>query len=113
MGPDDENIYSLGLIKFKRKSFVWTLSIKVIQFRSFGLYSAGEIKNKIYLKVMNLIVWILSWSNILRAFDFVEGYTVYAANGKIIFPVLEPFGSHLRKAFNDDAIAKNMFSGVV
>ena len=29
-------------------------------------------------------------------FDFVEGVTVYAQNGRIIFPVREPFGSHLR-----------------
>ena len=68
---------------------------------------AGEIKNKNLLKVMNLD----RLDSRLEqhpdgAFDFVEGYTVYAANGKIIFPVLEPFGSHLRKAFNDDAIAK-------
>lgn len=30
-------------------------------------------------------------------FDFVDGYTIMADKGKIIFPVVEPFGSHLRK----------------
>ena len=34
-------------------------------------------------------------------FDFVEGYTVNSAKGKIIFPVVEPFGSHLEKQFFD------------
>ena len=38
-------------------------------------------------------------------FDFIERYTVQASNGKIIFPVVEPFGSHLRKVIADDAIA--------
>ncbi|MFN8355699.1 MAG: cell surface protein SprA [Spirosomataceae bacterium] len=35
-------------------------------------------------------------------FDFVEGTTVDSRNGKIIFPVLEPFGSNLRKQFDAD-----------
>ena len=38
-------------------------------------------------------------------FDFIEKYTVQASNGKIIFPVVEPFGSHLRKAIDNDAVA--------
>ena len=28
-------------------------------------------------------------------FDYIEGITVNSSNGRIIFPVLEPFGSHL------------------
>ncbi|MBO4724036.1 MAG: cell surface protein SprA [Bacteroidaceae bacterium] len=38
-------------------------------------------------------------------FDFIENYTVQASNGRIIFPVVEPFGSHLRKVIDNDAIA--------
>ena len=38
-------------------------------------------------------------------FDFIENYTVQASSGKIIFPVVEPFGSHLRKAIGNDAVA--------
>ncbi|MCQ2342887.1 MAG: cell surface protein SprA [Paludibacteraceae bacterium] len=30
-------------------------------------------------------------------FDYVEGYTALSSMGRIIFPVLEPFGSHLAK----------------
>ncbi|TAF66488.1 MAG: cell surface protein SprA [Cytophagales bacterium] len=33
-------------------------------------------------------------------FDFVENVTIDSRNGKIIFPVLEPFGTHLEKQFN-------------
>jgi cell surface protein SprA len=38
-------------------------------------------------------------------FDYVEGVTVLSSAGRIIFPVLEPFGSHLRRAIGNDAIA--------
>ena len=38
-------------------------------------------------------------------FDFIDRYTVQASNGRIIFPVVEPFGSHLRKVIDNDAIA--------
>lgn len=40
-------------------------------------------------------------------FDFVDGFTVNAQTGRIIFPVLEPFGQDLKKAFGgDDALAQ-------
>lgn len=35
-------------------------------------------------------------------FDFVEGITVNTQQGKIIFPVLEPFGSDLKPALGDN-----------
>lgn len=33
-------------------------------------------------------------------FDFVEGITIDTRTGRIIFPVLEPFGDHLREQFD-------------
>ena len=38
-------------------------------------------------------------------FDFIENYTVQSSAGRIIFPVVEPFGSHLRKVIGNDAVA--------
>lgn len=34
-------------------------------------------------------------------FDYVPNITILPSNGKIFFPVLEPFGSHLRKKLED------------
>lgn len=34
-------------------------------------------------------------------FDYLEGVTINSTNGRIIFPVLEPFGEDLRAKFND------------
>lgn len=38
-------------------------------------------------------------------FDYVEGITVDPEYGTIIFPVLEPFGSHLKSKFGEDETA--------
>ena len=44
-------------------------------------------------------------------FDFVEGLTVQSSTGKIIFPVLEPFGEHLAEMLDNDPalVAKYCF----
>ena len=39
-------------------------------------------------------------------FDFIDGVTINATNGKITFPVLEPFGSDLKKAIGDSITAE-------
>ncbi len=39
-------------------------------------------------------------------FDFVEGVTVLASKGRIIFPVLEPFGSYLEKKIGSPEMAE-------
>src|SRR5690606_24667462 len=38
-------------------------------------------------------------------FDFLEGYTIDTRNGKVIFPVTEPFGSHLEKKIGNESLA--------
>ena len=38
-------------------------------------------------------------------FDFLEGRTIITGSGKIIFPVLEPFGKALRTKFKDQQLA--------
>ena len=39
-------------------------------------------------------------------FDFIPNVTINPRTGKIIFPVLEPFGSYLKKVINNDPIAE-------
>ncbi len=48
-------------------------------------------------------------------FDFLNGAqnsggTVNAANGRIYFPVLEPFGSHIRQVFSENADLANKYA---
>ena len=70
----------------------------------------GNIKDITLLKVMNLDR--LNTNNEVVPggagdgfFDFLENYTIDANNGSIIFPVVEPFGSHLRQAIGNNSIA--------
>ncbi|MGB3616957.1 MAG: cell surface protein SprA, partial [Catalinimonas sp.] len=56
----------------------------------------GAIKDQPLLQVFNLDR--LNLANELQVdgnFDFVEGITIQPENGRIIFPILEPFGSFL------------------
>lgn len=39
-------------------------------------------------------------------FDFVEGVTINSRTGRVMFPVLEPFGSDLAKKINNSALAE-------
>jgi cell surface protein SprA len=66
----------------------------------------GNIADQLLLRVMNLDR--LDANNEPHPngfFDFLDGYTIQSDNGRVIFPVVEPFGSHLRKAIGNDAIA--------
>lgn len=38
-------------------------------------------------------------------FDFVSGVTIQPQTGRVVFPVLEPFGSYLEKSINDPQLA--------
>ncbi|NDV45728.1 cell surface protein SprA [Paludibacter sp. 221] len=68
----------------------------------------GDIKNKILLRVMNLDRLDKQQRKTPDGkFDYVEGYTVSANTGRVIFPVLEPFGKHLEKEIGNSQIARN------
>ena len=41
----------------------------------------------------------------MEFFDFMPGISINPSNGKVIFPVLEPFGSDLKNKFTDANIA--------
>ena len=105
-----KNIYALGYGAYNIQKEHFRLNI-TYQSDTTGVYlnyiPDGDINQKLLLRVMNL--------DNLNAkndpypdgiFDFVSGYTVREENGRIIFPVVEPFGSHLRKMIGNHAIAE-------
>lgn len=106
-----KNVYSLNAYSIQSTKF--RLDI-VYQSDTAGTYvytiPEGNIKDQTLLKVMNLDR--LNSNNEVVPngagdgfFDFVEGYTVVSNNGRIIFPVVEPFGSHLREKIANNTIA--------
>ena len=108
-----KNIYSIpNAYSIQSKKF--RLDI-VYQSDTAGTYvytiPEGNIKDKTLLKVMNLDR-LNSKNEAIPGgggdgfFDYLEGYTIISSNGRIIFPVVEPFGSHLREAIGNNAIAE-------
>ncbi|MBQ5721115.1 MAG: cell surface protein SprA, partial [Bacteroidaceae bacterium] len=100
-----KNIYNLGASSMSSEKF--RLDIKY-QSDSSGVYLTyipeEKLKNTPLLRAMQLDR--LDANNNLNSngqFDYIEGFTV--SRGRIIFPVAEPFGSHLRKWIGNDAIA--------
>lgn len=103
-----KNVYSLNAYQVQKDKF--RLDI-MYQSDTTGVYlnyiPEGKINKKLLIRVMNLDrLDANDKPNPNGFFDFVEGYTVIAQRGYVIFPVVEPFGEHLRKAFGDDNIAK-------
>ena len=99
-----KNIYSLGVTNLQQSNF--TMQIQYLT-DSIGVYTnyinEGPISQQLLIRVMNLDQLN---SNQERhpdgQFDWVAGYTVQGSTGRIIFPVVEPFGSHLAKKLGND-----------
>ena len=104
-----KNVYDLGAYSIQPSNF--KLNIKYLSDTTgneLTYIPAGRIKEKPLLQVMNLDRLDANReTNIDGKFDYIEGYTMNSNKGKIIFPVVEPFGEHLRSQFADDDVAKN------
>ncbi len=102
-----KNIYSLGAYSVQKEKFKLNI---MYQSDTTGTYvnylPEGAIANQILLRVLNLDSYDSNnQPHPDGIYDFIEGVTVLADNGKIIFPSVEPFGSYLRRKINNDAIA--------
>ncbi|MDR0543420.1 MAG: cell surface protein SprA, partial [Dysgonamonadaceae bacterium] len=104
-----KNIYAVTANNQSLTSDKFRLNIKYLNDTT-GVYlnyiTEGKIANQLLLRVERLDR--LDTRNEPRPdgfFDFVPGLTVKTEEGKIIFPVVEPFGSHLREMIGDDRIA--------
>ncbi|WP_301202263.1 cell surface protein SprA [uncultured Parabacteroides sp.] len=102
-----KNIYSLGAYSVQKEKFKLNI---MYQSDTTGTYvnylPEGAIANQILLRVLNLDSYDSNnQPHPDGIYDFIEGVTVLADNGTIIFPSVEPFGSYLRRKINNDAIA--------
>lgn len=102
-----KNVYSLGAYQVQKSNF--KLNIKYLSDTTgteISYIPEGIINGTPLLQVMNLDNIDSNNNNSADGrFDFIEGYTIYPSTGKVVFPVVEPFGSHLRKKIGDDRIA--------
>ena len=102
-----KNVYSLGSGKLESKNFQLNVLYEDDKTgNAINYLPEGGMGNKILLQVLgldNLNSQLDHESD--GYFDFIDGVTVNMARGKIIFPVVEPFGSHLRRQIGDPLIA--------
>ncbi len=103
-----KNVYALGGFQIQKSNF--KLNIKFLSDTTgtqINYLPVPGINNQSLLQVMNLDrIDSNQESNPDGFFDYIEGYTILSSQGKVIFPVAEPFGSHLRAKIGNDAIAQ-------
>ncbi len=107
-----KNVYAIGAYQVQPQDF--TLDVLYQDDKTgnaINYIPEGELNKKILLEALNL-----DNLNSNRdpypdgLFDFLPGITVNPSNGRIFFPVLEPFGSYLEKIIRenggDDAVVQ-------
>jgi len=103
-----KNVYNIGGYQIQQSKF--KLNIKYLSDTTgtqINYLPVPGLNDKSLLQVMNLDRLDSNQEgNPDGLFDFIDGYTIIPATGKIIFPVAEPFGSHLAKAINNPALAE-------
>lgn len=109
-----KNVYSIGAYQLSSQDFVLNVLYKNDKTGMPVNYLsekdpnsiAPEVNEQILLKVFDLDnLDSRNEPNPDGQFDFVEGVTVSSRNGRIFFPILEPFGSDLRaKIMGDDLL---------
>ena len=95
-----KNIYSLGAYQINQEDFMLDVFYQDPGGGEKRFIPEGPVNGKPLITMLNL-------DNLNRAldpipdgqFDYVPGLTILPRNGRIIFPVLEPFGSSLEKEF--------------
>lgn len=102
-----KNVYSLGSGKLESKDFILNILYQDDRTgNSINYLPEGNLADQILLQIMGLDNLN---SQLDRQpdgyFDFINDVTVMVDRGKIVFPVIEPFGSHLRTKIADPAIA--------
>lgn len=92
-----KNVYNIGSYNLSAEDFVLDILYQNDKAGTKVNYlPAGDIDNKILLSVMNLDRLNTQLDAIPDGrFDYIEGITVYSNKGRIVFPVLEPFGGWL------------------
>ncbi len=102
-----KNVYSIGATQMQADGFQLNVMYRNDSIGTeLQFIPEGDIANQLLLRVMNLDrLDIKNTVNPDGKFDYIEGVTALSNSGRVIFPVLEPFGSHLRKKIGNNAIA--------
>jgi cell surface protein SprA len=102
-----KNVYSLGSGKLEKKDFELNILYQDDKTgNSINYLPEGKLADKILLQVMGLDNLNSQLDREPDGFyDFIDDVTIMVDRGKIVFPVIEPFGSHLYKMIADPTLA--------
>lgn len=104
-----KNIYNLGAYDLSSSDFQLNVVYRNDSTGSYINYlPEGNLKGHILLGVMHLdnLDQQLDPGKPDGMFDFVNGITVLPSSGRIVFPVLEPFGKLLRDSITNQQLAE-------
>jgi cell surface protein SprA len=110
-----KNIYSLGAYQVNQKDFKLNIMYTNIQTGTDINYlpvpgTEPNIEGKPLLQVLSLDrVNQQNDHTPDGVFDFIDGVTINANNGRVIFPVVEPFGDYLRSKFSTASPLANSY----
>lgn len=110
-----KNIYSMGAYQVDRNDFFMDILYQNDQTgTSLNFLSEPNHPNVDRVPLLKLLSLDNLNSNLDYGsdgmFDFVEGITILSGTGRIIFPVLEPFGRDLAKLFGADSATANRYA---
>ncbi len=109
-----KNVYALGAYQISPQDFQLNVMYQNDKTgREINYLPEGGIANEILIKVLNLD---RVNSNMDPSpdgvYDFMEGITINSSNGRIYFPMLEPFGGYLREKITNGNPADEELSAV-
>ncbi len=104
-----KNVYSIDAYQVNRQDFRLNVLYDSEELGvPVGFLDEGPVKGEPLIRVMGLDNLNTQMDPVPDGvFDFIDnaatqGGTIESANGRIYFPVVEPFGSHLRKKLEDE-----------
>lgn len=99
-----KNVYSLGVTSLQRNNFSLNVQYLTDSVGTFTSYVQTGSQNTLWIKALNADQLNQNQERHSDGqFDWLEGYTVLAQNGRIIFPVCEPFSTEFMLSRGIDA----------
>lgn len=103
-----KNIYEIGAYQVERRGFTMRVHYQDVArgFNNPALNEGANTRDKPLVGLLGLDT-LNSNNDAIKDgnFDFIAGITIHADKGRIVFPVLEPFGSTMASYFNEESEA--------
>ncbi len=104
-----KNIYNIGAFQINRQDFRFNIFYDCEDLGvPIGFLNEGPVQGEPLIRIMGLDRLNTQLDPVPDGvFDFIDnaatqGGTIQSSTGRIYFPVIEPFGSHLRKVLEDE-----------